>query len=131
MCKPGMEAKKEVYDSLPPAFQTRMRKAWGLNKDWEFFDESKTKELFNTSYEAKKRSWMSREQLVIEFGGAGGNENPEALMEADSWINQCWSYEDDTRPDGITQKWYKWHDWRKKWLFLYEKDVEEDKDGET
>jgi hypothetical protein len=74
---------------------------------------------------------MSREQLAIEFGGAGGNENPEALMEADSWINQCWSYEDDTRPDGITKKWHKWHVWRKKWLFLYEKDVEEDKDGET
>jgi hypothetical protein len=27
LCKPGMEAKKEVYDNLPPALQARVRKA--------------------------------------------------------------------------------------------------------
>ena len=69
-----MEDKKDVYDNLPPALQMKYRKAWGVTKDWDWYEEMKTSELYDKTAVGQKRVWMTRKMLAKEFGGADDKE---------------------------------------------------------
>jgi hypothetical protein len=77
---------KIFHNILIEQFKKPFMVSYCAHKDFSFFEETRTHEIYHREVRLKKGQFLTKLQIAQRLGGS---DNPEALRQAEVYIKMC------------------------------------------